>query len=160
MAGSTAKRTSVAEEQVWCYQQRLRGLSLRAIAEASETECPAGRPMSLKTVHRRIESEIAIRVQPRAAELRQMELDRLDDQEILVKAVQDRVHVKTNGGEIVRDPETGEALIDDAPVLAANDRLLRIQERRAKLLGIEAPTQIVTDATVRYEIVGVDIDKL
>jgi len=50
--------------------------------------------------------------------------------------------------------------ISDAPVLAANDRLLRIQERRAKLLGIEAPTQIVTDATVRYEIVGVDIDKL
>jgi len=70
------------------------------------------------------------------------------------------VHFKTNGGEIVRDPETGEALVDDAPVLAANDRLLRIQERRAKLLGIEAPQQIITDATVRYEVVDIDTDKL
>jgi len=53
-----------------------------------------------------------------------------------------------------------QALVDDAPVLAANDRLLRIQERRAKLLGIEAPQQIITDATVRYEVVDIDTDKL
>lgn len=158
MAGSTAKRSQMADEQVWCHEQRLRGMSLRAISEASEAAL--GKRLSIETVHRRVEKELTQRPQASAAPLRQMELDKLDEQEVLVRGVQSRVHFKTNGGEIVRDPESGEALVDDAPVLAANDRLLRIQERRAKLLGLEAPQQVVTDATVRYEVVDIDTGKL
>jgi hypothetical protein len=157
MPPSVAKRSRMVTERVWCYEQHLRGLTMRAVAEASGEVMD--RPLSLATVQRRIRDEVALRMAANAAtaaEQRQKELDRLDEQEQLVRGVQERVHVKTNGGEILRDPETGEALIDDVLVLQAQDRLLRIGERRAKLLGIDAPERIVSDATVRYEIVGVD----
>lgn len=38
-----------------------------------------------------------------------------------------------------------EELLDSGPVLAALDRVLRIQERRAKLLGINAPKKVTAD---------------
>ncbi len=41
-----------------------------------------------------------------------------------------------------------EPLRDRAPVLAAIDRLLKIEERRAKLLGLDAP--------VRAELITID----
>jgi hypothetical protein len=158
---NAAKRSHVTVERVWCYEQHLRGLTMRAISEASAEV--VGRQLSPMTVQRRIQDETALRIEQNAAtaaDLRRRELDRLAEQETIVRGVQERVHVKTNGGEIVRDPETGEAIVDDAPVLAANDRLVKIGERRAKLLGIDAPERIVSDATVRYEIVGVDTDGL
>lgn len=161
MTATPTKRSHMVSEQVWCYEQHLRGLSLRAIAEYSYEAL--GHTLSMKTVHRRIGAELALRVEAnnyKAAELRQKELDRLDEQETLVRGVQTRVHFKTNGGEIVRDPETGEALVDDAPVLAANDRLVKIGERRSKLLGVDAPQQVAMDTTVRIELVGVDPDDL
>jgi hypothetical protein len=49
---------------------------------------------------------------------------------------------------------------DDGPVLAAAKAILGIEERRAKLLGIDAPTKIGVSATVRYEVVGVDPEVL
>jgi hypothetical protein len=52
------------------------------------------------------------------------------------------------------------ALEDDAPVLAAVDRLLRIQERRAKLLGLDAPVRADVGGKLSYEIVGVDLGQL
>lgn len=44
----------------------------------------------------------------------------------------------------------GEPLLDDAPVLAAIGRLLDIQTRRAKLVGLDAPTRS------RVEVVSLD----
>jgi hypothetical protein len=50
--------------------------------------------------------------------------------------------------------EDGEPVLDDAPVLAAIDRLLRIQERRARLLGLDAPTRS------RIEVVDDDVARM
>lgn len=36
----------------------------------------------------------------------------------------------------------GVPLVDDAPMLSAMDRILKVMERRAKLLGLGAPTSI------------------
>jgi hypothetical protein len=62
-----------------------------------------------------------------------------------VMGVLEREHVTVSHGKIVvtPDPDTGEErpLIDDAPILNAVDRLLRIQERRARLLGLDAPVK-------------------
>lgn len=63
-------QAKVAEEQKRCYELRLKGHSIRAIAEI------VGLPKS--TVHERIEAEIANTVPPLAEQVRQMELDRLD----------------------------------------------------------------------------------
>lgn len=56
-----------------------------------------------------------------------------------------------NAGELVRHPETGELLIDDAPVLTALTGLVRVNESTRKLIGLDAPRKaqvsvITTDA--------------
>lgn len=71
-------------------------------------------------------------------ELKAIQRDQLDYLTRQVLAVLERQHLTiTQSGKIVT--VDGEPVIDDAPVLAATDRLLRIMERRAKLEGIDAP---------------------
>ena len=78
-------------------------------------------------------------------------LDHLTDQAVQVL---ERHHVTISGGRIVYDgPEptedeedTRSPLFDDGPVLQAIATLLRVQERRSKLLGLDAPQRV--DATV------------
>lgn len=53
--------------------------------------------------------------------------------------VLERQHVTVSNGHVVS--LDGVPLEDSAPVLAAIDRLLRIQERKAKLLGLDAPSK-------------------
>lgn len=48
----------------------------------------------------------------------------------------------TAAGKIAEDPSTGQPLIDDRPKLAAIDRLLKIQDRRAKLLGLDSAQKV------------------
>jgi Lon protease-like protein len=46
------------------------------------------------------------------------------------------------GGRVALDPDTGVPLIDHGPNLAAIDRVLRIQDRQAKLLGLDAAQKV------------------
>lgn len=88
-------------------------------------------------------------------EVRRIELERLDD---IARGFQRvfaaRHYVASASGKIARHPETGEPLIDDAPVLQAGLALLRIHERRAKYLGLDAPVhaKIEVSDTVDAEI--------
>jgi hypothetical protein len=85
--------------------------------------------------------EAAVTRQHGAVELlRQEELMRLDLLWAEVWQVMKREHVTVSNGRLVRG-EDGKPLRDDAPVLAAVDRLVRILERRAKYLGLDAPTK-------------------
>jgi hypothetical protein len=72
-----------------------------------------------------------------AEEVRRLELERLDGLEKKAAEVLMKQHVFVNSGRIVYDGEA--RLIDDGPTLSAIDRLLKIQERRSKLLGLDAP---------------------
>jgi hypothetical protein len=86
-------------------------------------------------------------------ELRCLELARLDD--LLHRAIQvaDREHAVLYQGA-----DTG--FKDDGPVLAAVHTVLKIMQQRARLLGLDAPTRLAIDGAVRYELVGVDVEKL
>jgi hypothetical protein len=57
-----------------------------------------------------------------------------------------RVAVESDKGQPIRNAETGEALTvvieDKAPKLAAINTVLRVMERRAKLLGLDKATKI------------------
>jgi AcrR family transcriptional regulator len=139
-----------AEEQRLCYQLRLRGLSIRQIADETG--------MSPSTVHRRIECEIRETVQPLAEQVRALELDRLDQLQQVALAVMNADHPLVSDGRVVRTelPDgTKVALQDHGPVLAAMDRFLKIQDRRAKLLGLDAAVKV--DATV-VETTQLDIE--
>lgn len=53
-------------------------------------------------------------------------------------------HIAVSHGRVVYGPD-GEPLKDHAPVLQAIDRLLRIEERLAKLLGLDAIDRMLDD---------------
>lgn len=73
-------------------------------------------------------------------ELRLMELKSLDEIEWAAWRTLQNRHVLVQQGRIIED-ETGRPLEDDRYVLELIDRVLRIKERRAKLMGLDAPTR-------------------
>jgi predicted transcriptional regulator len=87
-------------------------------------------------------------------EVRQQEVDRLDELARRALRVIMTPHYKVSGREIVRDPKSREPLIDDQPVLNAINSLLKIMERRAELLGLNAVrrVEVLTIGMVDQEI--------
>lgn len=79
-----------------------------------------------------------------ADEVRQLELIRLDEMHQAARAVMEATHYVVDKGQVVE--WNGAPLIDDGPVLAAIDRMLRVQERRARLLGLDSPQRVSIDA--------------
>lgn len=86
------------------------------------------------------------------------ELARLDDLEAKVRKVLDAPHITVNNGKVIINPDTEQPMEDDAPILQAVDRLLKIEdarrrngERRAKLTGIEAAIKVDTTVEVTQQ---------
>lgn len=76
-------------------------------------------------------------------------------------------HPLVQGGKAVTMEVTGPdgvmvtvPLKDLGPKFAAMDRLLKIEERRARYLGTETPVRVQAEATVQYQIVGFDMSQL
>lgn len=86
-----------------------------------------------------------------------MMLERLQDYRRLVYQVATAKHyATTQSGNVVRHPDTDEPLLDDAPVLQAVDRLVKVDQEEAKLLGLYAPArsrvEVITEDVVDAEI--------
>lgn len=93
----------------------------------------------------------AVRVEG-ATEIRALQAQQLDYLTAEALKVLETIHpAVTQSGRIIKD-EHGNTLVDDGPVLAAIDRILRIQERRAKLLNLDVREQVTDDADVDAEI--------
>lgn len=99
-----------------------------------------------------VQRALATMVSEPAEELRALELQRLDAMWQAALEVLVREHITVSNGKVVT--LNGEPIKDDGPVLNAIDRLLRIQERRAKLLGLDAPAkhEVVTLDAIESEI--------
>ena len=83
--------------------------------------------------------------------------DQLDQLVERITKVMDTRHLKVNAGQVVFDPTSGGLLEDDAPILAAADRILKVLERRAKLHGLDAPTKVQAQvASVRVTVDGAE----
>ena len=82
--------------------------------------------------------------QEAAGDVRKLELERLDQLQIAALAVLRRTHPVVQAGKIVYSGsgDAAQPLIDDGPTLAAIRTLLDIQQRRARLLGLDAPTKV------------------
>lgn len=131
--GKFIRTLDAAERDAEACRLKTRSLSYRQIAEQlgyADHTC----------ARRAVERVLAETVAEPAAELRQLELMKLDAMEQAVLVVLERQHVTVNGGEVIRYDDN--VLIDDGPVLQAVDRLLKIQDRRAKLVGLDAPKRL------------------
>lgn len=88
--------------------------------------------------HHAVSKVLRETVQEAGDDLRALELTRLDALYVAANEVLAREHVTVSNGRIVSGTN-GAPILDDAPVLQAIDRLLKIQERRSRLLGLDAP---------------------
>ncbi|MGI8333455.1 hypothetical protein ACRYCC_26180 [Actinomadura scrupuli] len=135
-------------------QLRAEGKSYQAIADAMGWEAKS-------TAYRAVSRALKDTLGEAPAEVRQLELERLDTLWCKAWEVLERPHLTVQHGKVVqrmtgieRHPDGIEKLgpdgkpipvyediLDDGPVLNAIDRLLRIQERRARLLGLDVPVK-------------------
>ena len=116
------------------------GKTFKQIAEYFGLEDPSG---AYRMVQRAIEDI------PREAtvELIALELAKLDSLERRYHVIMEKHHVYVSAsGKVVYDGD--ERLEDDGPLMKAMDGLLRVADRRAKLLGLNAPTRSELTAVV------------
>lgn len=153
-------RAEIADHAAIVFDLRLQGLSFRAIdAATQDPDGPTGgQRIAWSTARDLVNQEAARRIDPRVDAWRAIVVERLeaaqarfDRLEAAALIVLERHHITVNNGQIIR--VEGEPLLDDAPVLAAIDRLGRIEDARLKnneslrrLFGLDAPAKV--DATV------------
>jgi hypothetical protein len=113
---------------------RRRGLSHRQIAAQMGYKSPS-------SAYDAIERALAESSREAHDEVRALELGRLDDMRRICWRILASKHITVSQGRVITHPETGEIVTDDMPLLQAIDRLLRISERTAKLLGLDAPVR-------------------
>jgi len=87
-------------------------------------------------------------------EMRMMELRSLDELEWIAWQTLKKSHVVVSQGRVVIHDETGVPVEDDRFVLETIDRILKLKERRAKLMGLDAPIrrEVITMDSIENEI--------
>lgn len=163
---------ATAQQDAEAARLRARSMSYAQIAEQLG--------ISKTSAYEGVQRVLAETIQEAAAEVRQFELEKLDAAERIALEVMEKEHLTVSNGRIIQkrvDWERDEAgeivfggdgkpvgvyedVMDDAPKLAAIRTYLSIQERRAKLLGLDAEKKISLSGGVTYEVVGVDVGEL
>lgn len=139
--GRFVRGRDTAERDAEACRLRTRGHSFQQIAD---TLGFTDRSLARRAVQRAL-AEV---VHEAATEYVQVQLEQLDALTVEALRVLEGEHLVASAGRLVLGPD-GEPLVDGMPKLNAIDRLLRIMERRAKLLGLDAPTRhAVTTADV------------
>lgn len=133
--GKFIRTIDTAERDAQACRMRAQGHSYVEIAEQLGFDGRA-------TAYRAVERAIMAVISEPAVQVRTLELARLDAMLVEVWRVLKAKHVVVSQGRVVLHPDTGEPLLDDGPVLAAVDRALKISERRARLLGLDAPVKV------------------
>lgn len=131
--GRIVRSVDTAERDAEAARLRTRGYTYQQIADELDW-------VSRGDAYRAVQRVLADTVREAGDEVRAIELDRLDTLHAAAMDVLEREHFTVSNGRVVSLDESG-PLPDDGPVLAAIDRLLKIQERRARLLGLDAPTK-------------------
>jgi AcrR family transcriptional regulator len=130
---------AIADQQAECFELKRQGYSVRAIAERVG--------VSKSTVQDRLNDAFAELVEPVAQQVRVMELERLDSWLL-------RLELQLEG----MTPEVGRPPTDELCKVLAT--AVRVAERRARLLGLDAPVQIDASGELRVIVEGVDLEAL
>jgi hypothetical protein len=133
----------IAEQERVCFELRLRGMSVRDIAAYIAEH--HGWPLSKSTVAVRIQAAGKDATGEQAEQVRALELERLDRLTSIVLSTMDSSVARLVDGTPVVD-EDGIPIRDPAIVYAGVDRIIKLQERRAKYVhGVEQtkPLEVV-----------------
>ena len=169
-----AKSIRDAERRAEMLSLRVQGWTLEQVGERMG--------VGADTVHRVISRALTAQTREPAEELLNLELGRCDvllnEAMQTVKAFHPLVSagrvvsapMLNNQGEPIRNPETGDVLTrvleDKAPKLAAIHTAVKVMERRAKLLGLDAATKLQQEVTVTtdekptYDLQKLDMDEM
>lgn len=143
-------RATVAARRARAIELRLSGRTYRQIADDLGYKTPAAVHTDVTRALEANSKELA----ERADVLREIELERLDAMLREANAIMASRHpLIDRGAQVLVD---GQPVWDDRPRLMAMEKILRIEESRRRLLGLDAPTQIGGEMTVRFVIEGID----
>lgn len=132
--GQFIRSLDTATKDTLAARLRTSGMSYREIAAKLDYADESG-------AHRAVARALAAVPVEAVNELRAIECARLDELTArLWDVLNTRYPLLTAGVELVGSD--GRPVADPAPILAVVDRLLRISERRAKLLGLDAPVRV------------------
>ena len=124
---------TLSERNQRAAQMRLRGIDCQTIAETLG--------IALSTVYVAVDSAMKEVPFADADSLRKIELAHLDKAQSKALEILEKQHVAISaGGKVVYND--GEPVLDDSVALKAVDSLVKVQGRRAKLLGLDAPTRV------------------
>jgi hypothetical protein len=143
--GKFAKTLEGAERDREAVRLRSRGRTYVQISD----ELAYGGHQNARRAVKKVLSSIE---QEGAEELVAVQLERLDFMYDAVLRVLETEHYTVSQGRLIYLHEDAPPLADDSPVLAAVDRLLKIENQRAELLGLKAPSK----STVTHAAADVD----
>jgi hypothetical protein len=152
---------AAAEKAEIVFQLKLNGLSFRAIeAITAEPDGPTGGvKIPWTTARDLVREEAERRVDPKVDAWRALIVERLEASHARLAGLEqaalqvlEREHVTVNNGRIIN--LAGAPLPDDGPVLAAIDRLVKIEDARERnaaalrrIFGIDAPARSEVQVT-------------
>jgi hypothetical protein len=138
-----SNKARVAQRRARAIELKNRGLSWQQVAEQVPYLDSEGNPsaafacVDVSRALKQANKELSMGLE----EYREAARMRLDGLRRQVFAVLARPHYVLHSGQIVNGPD-GQPLKDDGVVLAAVDRLLRIEERQAKIDGTDASEKL------------------
>ena len=127
---------------------RSQGLPWRVIAERVGFNDPSSAFTAYRTAIAKLPSTAT-------NEARTTELEHLDFLRRTVVALLDKQYITVSAGRVVYFGD--DPIEDTGPILAAVDRLLKIESQIADLHGLKSPSSIVVGAQVNYIIEGVEM---
>lgn len=136
-------RAMVAQRRARAIELKNRGLSWQQVAEQVPYLDAEGNPsaafacVDVTRALKQANKELSMGLE----EYREAARMRLDGLRRQVFAVLARPHYVLHAGQIVKD-EQGNPIRDDGVILAAVDRLMRIEERQAKIDGTDASEKL------------------
>jgi hypothetical protein len=136
-------KAMVAQRRARAIELKNRGLSWQQVAEQVPYLDSEGNPsaafacVDVSRALKQANKELSMGLE----EYREAARMRLDGLRRQVFAVLARPHYVLHSGQIVNGPD-GQPLKDDGVILAAVDRLLRIEERQAKIDGTDASEKL------------------
>jgi hypothetical protein len=147
MASRAERQAGAARRRAQIVQARMAGTTFEEIGRQHGISDTRAHQLYADAMRRTVKEP--------ADQHRALELRRLDDLQLRLTEVLRREHVTISGGKVVVDAD-GRPYLDDGPVIAAVQALVRVQESRRRLLGLDEPARADVTARIHAELYSVD----